>query len=68
MKSTNDKRGDEKSYEESKKRNADNTQGGNWKKKIKKAMRSDKGLKTIMSILASDEKNHFGNFLHIKFA
>ena len=61
MKSSNDKRGDEESYEESKKRNADNTQGGNWKKKFKKAMRSEKGL-------ASDEKNHFGNFLHIKFA
>ena len=54
MKSSNDKGGDE----ESKKRNADNTQGGNWKKKFKKALKTDKGLKTVMSILASEEKNN----------
>ena len=52
MKSSNDKN------EESKKRNADNIQGGNWKKRFKKALRSSKGLKTVMSILASDEKNN----------
>jgi len=52
MKSSNDKN------EESKKRNADNKQGGNWKKKFKKALKSDKGLKTVMSILSSEEKSN----------
>jgi len=44
--------------EESKKRNADSIQGGNWKRKLKKALRSDKGLKTVMSILSSEEKSN----------
>ena len=52
MKSSNDKN------EESKKRNADTKQGGNWKKKFKKALKSDKGLKTVMSILSSEEKSN----------
>jgi len=56
MKSSNDKKGDE----ESKKRNANNTQGGNWKKKFKNALKTDKGLKTVMSILASEEKKQHG--------
>jgi len=42
-----------------KKRTADGKQGnGNWKKKFKKALRTEKGLKTIMSILASEEKSN----------
>ena len=52
MNSSNDKGGDE----EPKQHNADNTQGGNWKKIFKKALKTDKGLKTVMSILASEEK------------
>ena len=41
------------------KRKADEKLGnGNWKKKLKKAIKSEKGLKTVMSILASEEKNN----------
>ena len=43
----------------SKKRTADRKQGnGNWKKNFKKALRTEKGLKTVMSILASEEKSN----------
>ena len=32
--------------------------GGNWKKKFKKALKSDKGLKTIMSMMAKEEQSN----------
>ena len=31
---------------------------GNWKRKMKQALKTDQGLKTIMSILAEEEKNN----------
>ena len=31
---------------------------GNWRSKFKKALKSDKGLKTVMSILAEEEKSN----------
>ena len=50
---------DKVSDDGSKKRTADGKQGnGNWKKKFKKALRTEKGLKTVMSILASEEKSN----------
>lgn len=35
-----------------------NATGGNWKKKFKKALKSDKGLKTIMSMMAKEEQSN----------
>ena len=35
-----------------------NAAGGNWKKKFKKALKSDKGLKTIMSMMAKEEQSN----------
>ena len=32
--------------------------GGNWKKKFKKAIKTDKGLKSIMSIMATEEQSN----------
>ena len=34
------------------------TKEGNWKKKFKKAMHTDAGLKSVMSLLADAEKNN----------
>jgi len=49
---------DKVSDDGSKKRTADGKQGnGNWKK-FKKALRTEKGLKTVMSILAFEEKSN----------
>jgi hypothetical protein len=36
----------------------DKSSGGNWKKKFRKAIKTDKGLKSIMSIMASEEQNN----------
>ena len=40
------------------KRKAEAGASGNWKKKFKKALKSDKGLKSIMSIMASEEQTN----------
>ena len=35
-----------------------NNKDGNWKKRFKKALKSDTGLKSVMSLLAEEEKNN----------
>ena len=35
-----------------------NNAGGNWKKKFKKALKTNDGLKTVMSVLAEEEQNN----------
>ena len=40
------------------KRASNDKAGGNWKKKFKRAIKTDRGLKTIMSIMASEEQNN----------
>lgn len=40
------------------KRTGDDNSGGNWKKKFKKALKNDKGLKSIMSMMATEETNN----------
>ena len=46
-----------------KKRNSDNndkSQSGNWKKKMKKTLKTPHGLKSVMSVLAEEEKLNKG--------
>jgi hypothetical protein len=38
----------------------DKNQGNNWKKKMKKALKTPHGLKTVMSVLAEEEKTNQG--------
>ena len=40
--------------------NGDKSQGGNWKKKMKKALKTPHGLKSVMSVLAEEEKTNQG--------
>ena len=40
--------------------NGDKSTGGNWKKKMKKAMKTPHGLKSVMSVLAEEEKTNQG--------
>jgi len=44
--------------DEPNKRASNDKAGGNWKKKFKRAIKTDKGLKSIMSIMASEEQNN----------
>jgi hypothetical protein len=63
MKSQAGKKAMRKSRAEAmKKRNHDNdkTNGGNWKKKMKKALKTPHGLKSVMSVLAEEEKSNQG--------
>ena len=47
-----------KSKDSGKRKQDGNATGGNWKKKFKKALKSDKGLKTIMSMMAKEEQSN----------
>ena len=47
-----------KSNDSGKRKQDGNATGGNWKKKFKKALKSDKGLKTIMSMMAKEEQSN----------
>ena len=38
----------------------DKSSGGNWKKKMKKALKTPHGLKSVMSVLAEEEKTNQG--------
>jgi len=44
--------------DEPNKRKSEDKSGGNWKKKFKRAIKTEKGLKSIMSIMASEEQNN----------
>ena len=45
-----------KSSSSNKQKSGDN--GGNWKKKMRQALKTDKGLKSVMSIMAAEEKSN----------
>jgi hypothetical protein len=40
--------------------NKDKSPAGNWKKKMKKALKTPQGLKSVMSVLAAEEKTNQG--------
>ena len=40
------------------KRKRDNNAGGNWKKKLKSAMKTEKGLKAVFAILGEEESSN----------
>jgi hypothetical protein len=48
--------------------NTDKSQSGNWKKKMKKALKTPHGLKSVMSVLAEEEKSNQGLVAALKTA
>ena len=56
-KNSGNKTGDSDGKENYGKRKAD-TKANNWKKKFKRALKSERGLKTVMSVLADEEKEN----------